>query len=430
MRARSAVIVFVLTLVACGGDRDPAPGARAETPSAEAPAAAPAAEPDEPEPAPQPVSEPTPETGAQRWPIAIDTHVDTTQRMLDEHDDIAARLTDGHVDLPRMREGGLSGVFFSIWVDPRRYEGEAAWARAQALVEAVRGFVRQHPDEVALCTTAEEVRAAHASGRIAALMGIEGGHALGQADDVVLLTRLREMYDLGVRYMTVTWTNDNVFGHASTGAHPERGLTPLGRRLVADMNTMGMIVDVSHVSDRTVSDVLDITTRPVLASHSSARALSDHVRNLPDDLIRRIGEGGGAVCVNYYAQYIDAAYGEARRRLEREHHDAFEAARGERRSWASSVDRNALARQLAPDLHPPGLDVLGAHFAHIASVAGIGGVCLGSDFDGVGELPVGLDDAAHLPALYEELRRRDLELAPILGENVLRVLAAQRAAAP
>ena len=421
-----ALVPSLVVLSACGSNESSGSAA----PSRETPTASTAADPseapsepvpDEPAPAEATPAAPT----APTWPLAIDTHVDTPQRMLDADDDISQELPNGHLDVPRMREGGLSAAFFSIWVDPRRYPGEEAWARSQALVQAVLSLVRQHPDQVALCRTATEVRAAHASGRIGVLMGIEGAHGLGEADPVVLLTRLREMYDLGVRYMTVTWTNDNVFAHASTGAHPRRGLTDAGRRLVRDMNEMGMIIDVSHVSDRTVSDVLDITTRPVFASHSSARALGEHVRNMPDDLIRRVGEGGGAVCVNYYAQYIDPTYGAARRALEDEHRAEFDALAHGHRSWETLVERNALARRLAPELHPPTLETLGAHFAHIAEVAGIGGVCLGSDFDGVGELPAGMEDVSDLPALYAELTRRQLELAPILGGNVLRVLAAQ-----
>ncbi len=358
--------------------------------------------------------------------LAIDTHADTTQRILDRGDDVAMRLPNGHVDFPRMREGGLSGLFLSIWVDPRRYPGEAGWEHAQALVGAVRSLVDRHPEDAALCTTGAEVRAAHASGRIAVLMGIEGAHALGDATVETLFARLDSMYALGVRYMTVTWTNDNVFGHASTGGHRSLGLTDDGRELVHHMNALGMIIDVSHVSDRTFWDVLEVSTRPVLASHSATRALANHPRNLSDAMIRALGEHHGAVCINYYAQFIDADYGAARRALEHEHRAEFDAIEG--RSWETSVDRTALARSLAPELHPPTVATLGAHFAHAVELAGPESVCLGSDFDGVGELPAGLDDAAHLPALFAELDRRGLPLAPILGENVLRILDAQRSA--
>jgi membrane dipeptidase len=427
---RQALPLAIATLLACGGAEAPRP---------------------EPEPEPEPAvsqldlplplagegrgegATPPPDTvteGASESEsdplslLAIDTHADTTQRILDRGDDVTTRLPNGHVDFPRMREGGLSGLFFSIWVDPRRYPGEEGYTHAQALIAAVRALVDAHPDQAALCTTGAEVRAAHASQRIAVLMGIEGAHALGDAPVETLFARLDAAYALGVRYMTVTWTNDNVFAHSSSGAHRSRGLTDDGRALVAHMNALGMIVDVSHVSDQTFWDVLDVSRRPVLASHSATRALSDHPRNLTDRMIRALGEHHGAVCINYYAQFVDHAYGVARRALEDAHREEFDAITG--RSWETSVARTALARSLAPDLHPPDVAALGAHFAHAVELAGPESVCLGSDFDGVGELPAGLDDAAHLPALFAELERRQLPLAPILGENVLRILDAQR----
>jgi membrane dipeptidase len=347
--------------------------------------------------------------------------MDTPQRMLDAHDDIALALHGGHIDVPRMREGGLSGGFFSIWVDPERYPGEQAWTRAQALVAVVRDWVTAHPEQAAVCTTSAEVRAAHASGRIAVLMGIEGAHALGDAPVPTLIERLDALYALGCRYMTITWTNDNVFAHASTGGHPSRGLTDDGRALIAHMNAIGMIPDVSHVSDQTFFDVLEVSTRPPFASHSATRALSSHRRNVTDAMIRAMAEHHGAICVNYYAAFVDAAYGDARHDVERAHRGDFRALAG--RSWERSTERNALVRALAPDLHPPTIEALGAHFAHVVEVGGIETACLGSDFDGAGEL-AGLDDAADLPLLYAELQRRGLALGPILGQNVLRVLDA------
>lgn len=355
------------------------------------------------------------------WPLAIDTHIDTTQRMLDTTDDIADALEGGHVDFPRMRAGGLSGAFFSIWVDPRRYPGEAGWERARALVAAVRSEVERHPDQAALCTTSAEVRAAHASGRIAVLMGIEGAHALGAAPVPTLLERLDELFGLGCRYMTITWTNDNVFAHASTGGHPSRGLTDDGRTLIAHMNALGMIPDVSHVSDRTFFDVLALSSHPPMASHSATRALSPHRRNVTDAMIRAMAEHHGVICVNYYAAFVDAAYGDARHEVEHAHAEEFRAIEG--RSWVSSGPRNALLHSLAPALRAPTITSLGAHFAHVVELGGIETACLGSDFDGAGEL-AGLTDAGDLPELYAELERRGLALAPILGENVLRVLEA------
>lgn len=422
---RSSLACLTLCLFACGGQEsapataervaDPEPTA-VETPNAESIGVA---EPDVEGPDASPVPAPPPVIG-------IDTHVDTTQRMLDDSDDIADRLEGGHLDLPRMREGGLGGAFFSIWVHPRRHPGEEAWTRSLALIEAVRRVATEHADQAALCTTAAEVRAAAAAGNIALLMGVEGGHSLGTAEPELALERLRRFYELGVRYMTITWSTDNPLGHSSTGSHRSRGLTELGREVVREMNRLGMIVDVSHVSDQTFSDIMDITTKPVFASHSSARALANHPRNMTDAMIRRVAEGGGAICVNYYSKYIDVGYRDRLRALESEHEARFEALRETHENWiARGGAARDLARELDPDVNPPGIRVLGAHFAHIAEVGGPGAVCLGSDFDGVPELPIGLRDVSELGNLRAELERRGLDIPATYDGNVLRVLAAQ-----
>lgn len=418
---RPLLFSFVLCIVAaCGGDESSPEPASPVQPSR---AAAEVVETDEPDEPDEPDAAPT--------VIGIDTHVDTTQRMLDDSDDIAERLEGGHVDLPRMREGGLGGAFFSIWVHPRRHPGEDAWMRSLALIEAVRRVATDHPDQAALCTTAEQVRAAAAAGKTALLMGVEGGHSLGTDEPDLALERLRRFYELGVRYMTITWSTDNPLGHASTGSHRSRGLTDLGRRVVREMNRLGMIVDVSHVSDQTFTDIMDITTRPVFASHSSARALANHPRNMTDTMIRRVAEGGGAVCVNYYSKYIDVGYRDRLRAVQSEHEARFAALEESHEHW---IERGGAVRRLAleldPDLNPPGLDVLGEHFAHIVEVGGSGAACLGSDFDGVPELPIGLDDVSDLGNLRAELERRGLDIPAIYDGNVLRVLAAQQGAAP
>jgi len=403
---RAALLLAVL-LTACGDSR-PTP-----TPTPDpAPTPAPTTAPDPP---PEPI-------------IAIDTHVDTTQRMLDGPEDIAERHDHGHLDLPRMREGDLHGAFFSIWVDPRRYEGEAAWERALALIGAVEQLAERHPDQAVVCRTADEVRAAARDGRAALLMGVEGAHALGAPDDEeTYFERLRQLHARGVRYVTVTWSNDNVFAHSSSGQAPARGLTELGRRLIREMNELGIIVDVSHVSDRTFWDIEDVAERPLMASHSSCRALADHPRNMTDDMIRAVGRGGGAVCINYYTRFIDTEYAARRSALEDAHRARFRAVREEHGRFDRSGPLNALAYELGgQELSRPTLETLGAHFAHAAELAGPSAVCLGSDFDGVGELPEGLDDVSDLGALREELVRRALPVRPIFGENVLRVLAAQR----
>ncbi|MCA9580402.1 MAG: dipeptidase [Myxococcales bacterium] len=364
-------------------------------------------------------------------PLAIDTHVDTPQRMVDRGDDIGVRLVGGHLDLPRMREGGLGGAFFSLWVDPEKYQGDAAWERTKAMAYAVRAVAERYPEGAALCTTGNEVRGAVASGRVALLMGVEGAHAFGTDDPDLLMARLEEIFDLGARYLTITWSVDNPLGHSSSGEHPELGLTDLGRVAIRRMNRMGMIVDVSHVSDRTFSDIMEVTTRPVLASHSSARALADHPRNMTDAMIRRVSEGGGAVCVNYYSQFIDAGYRARRTAVEEEHAAAFAAIDEAHPDWMeASIAKNEKAMEFDPELKPPDLNVLVDHFVHIAGLVGDAGVCLGSDFDGVSELPTGLGDVADLPKLRKKLEAKGLDTGAIFGTNVIRILDAQDAKHP
>lgn len=407
---RRALILMALLTVQCGDDdevAEPQPAIETSEPVERAdPVEAEVAPPDGPL-------------------IGLDTHVDTTQRMLDDGDDPFDTLEGGHLDVARMREGGLTGAFFSIYVSPRRFDESEAWERALALTRRVREVVAAHPDEARLCRSADDVRDAAREGKIAVLMGVEGAHALGTDDPETVLARVEQLYELGNRYLTLTWSIDSPLGHSSSGAHPERGLTPLGRRVVSRMNELGMIVDISHVSDRTFWDVMEHTRLPVIASHSSARALADHPRNMTDAMIRRVGQNGGAVCVNYYTQYIDADYRGRRRAIEFRRKREFEPLEEQYESW---VDRGAaafaLAQRLDPDLRPPGMETLVAHFAHIVEIAGPTAACLGSDFDGVPELPLGMTDAGDLGVLREALAERGLPVRAIWGENVLRVLDA------
>jgi membrane dipeptidase len=401
------VAAFGLALAACSGaptdDDAPAPAAPVS-------------------PEPDPVAPPS----APVRLLAIDTHADTTQRMVDEDADLSQRLPDGHVDLVRMREGGLGGVFLSIWVDPRKYRGERAWRRTLALVSAVEKLVRDHPDQAALCTGSADVRAAFESGKAAILMGLEGAHGLGTSDVDVALERTRQLYRRGVRYMTITWSTDNDFGHSSTGREPSLGLTDAGRTLVTELNALGMIVDVSHVSDPTFEDILRVTTRPVLASHSSCRDLAAHPRNVTDAMIRRIARNGGAVCLNFYAQFLDADYRAGRRRVQQRHLAEFAALQSEHpHQRARGSAARELAQRLDPTLRYPSLERLADHIAHVVEVGGPGAACLGSDFDGVAELPAGMEDVSDLGALRVALEARGLPVAAIFGENVLRVLDAQ-----
>jgi membrane dipeptidase len=355
-------------------------------------------------------------------PIIVDGHIDTPQRMLDLKDDITRRLADGHIDVPRMREGGLTAAFFSIWVDARYVRG-TAFRRALDLIGAVRALADTSPD-VELATTADDVRAAAARGHVAALMGVEGGHAIENS-----LEKLDSLYRLGVRYMTLTWNNGNDWAGSSTDPKRHGGLTSFGRQVLGRMNQLGMLVDVSHVSDATFRDVLAASTRPVIASHSSCRVLAHHPRNLSDEQLRAIARNRGVVGINFYPVFLDEhfrdQYAEMRRRLKPEI-DAIRARyRGRPGEAAFQVDE--FVGQHAESLDVPTIDHLLDHIDHAVQVMGIDHVGLGSDFDGISVLPRPMKDATSLPELVRALVARgysDSGLRKILGENFLRVLTA------
>src|SRR5437016_3424216 len=235
--------------------------------------------------------------------IVIDSHDDTTQRLLfDNAFDIAARHNDGNIDIPRMREGGLDALFFSIWVQGQ-ITGPPAVKRALDQIDRVHQAVRAHPNDLMLATTAADVRRAAAEHKIAALMGMEGGHMID--DDLGLL---RIYAALGVRYLTLTHFLNNNWADSATDKPAHNGLTAFGKEVVCELNRLGMIVDVSHVADKTFYDVLETTTAPVMASHSSSRAISNHVRNMTDDMMRALAKNGGLIMINYAAAFLSEEF--------------------------------------------------------------------------------------------------------------------------
>jgi len=357
-------------------------------------------------------------------PIIVDGHIDTPQRMLDGHVDVSARLPDGHIDIPRMREGGLTAAFFSIWVGDS-YGPGTAFPRALALI----GSVKQLADTnraVELVTTAEEVRAAAARGHVAALMGVEGGHAIENS-----LENLDSLYALGVRYMTLTWNNGNDWAGASMDPRRRGGLTAFGKRVVRRMNDLGMLVDVSHVSDSTFWDVIAVATKPVIASHSACRALAHHPRNLTDDQLRAIARTGGVVGINFFPAFLDddfrSRYAVQGRRL-RQQLDSIRARWRDRPGLAEfEVDKFRAAH--LGGLAVPGIERLVDHIDHAVRVMGVDHVALGSDFDGIAVLPAPMNDVTSLPLLTRALAARgygDSDVRKILGENFLRVLSSAR----
>ncbi len=237
--------------------------------------------------------------------LVIDTHADTPQRFVDEHWNFTDPLNGGMLNYDSAKKGNLDAQFFSIWVDPNQYPANASARRTLELIDATLEQVRRAPDKLQLCASADDIIAAHKAGKFAVLMGIEGGHSIENS-----LGLLRDYYRLGVRYMTLTWSNTNNWADSSgdiddAKIHHHNGLTPFGKQVVAEMNRLGMMVDVSHVSDKTFWDVIATTRTPIIASHSSARALTNAPRNLTDEMLLAMKKNNGVVMVNFFPAFID-----------------------------------------------------------------------------------------------------------------------------
>lgn len=371
--------------------------------------------------------------------LIIDGHADTPQRFVDEGWNFDDPLRDGMVNLDTARAGNLSAQFFALWAEPIQWSGRYAHRTLQ-LIDGVYEQLRKHPHSMRLGLSADDVVRAHADNVFCVLLGIEGGHSI-EAD----LALLRLYYRLGVRYMTLTWSNTNEWADSSGDLDAPNvthhgGLTEFGRSVVREMNRLGMIVDVSHVADTTFWDVLQTTRTPVIASHSSARALTDVPRNLSDDQLRAMATNDGIVMVNFYPSFIDETWrdGWAATKEEREsHYAAAEKTYKEKGlpvpyTVSMSVDRAFYAQNLQQTLPRAPLSSLIDHIDHVIQVAGIDHVGLGSDFDGFPILPNGIDSAADLPkitaALAERGYRED-QLKKFLGGNLLRVFRAVQQAA-
>jgi membrane dipeptidase len=375
----------------------------------------------------------TPEA-VHRSAIVVDTHADTPQRFLDEHFDLGDPLNGGDWNLETARKGNLGAEFFSIWVDPVRFKGQYA-RRTLELIDAVKQQVAKHSDQMELVTSPEGIERAHREHKIAALMGIEGGHSIEDS-----LGLLRQYYALGVRYMTLTWANSNGWADSSgdiddkSVPHTEQGLSEFGKDVVYEMNRLGMIVDVSHVSDRTFFRTLNISRAPVIASHSSARALCDAPRNLSDNMLRAIAtyggpnSKGGVVMVNFYSAFLSQDYRNALKAMEPEVEKEIDAVKAKNKAEGKETTQaeiDKLQRAAADRIPRPPFSVLIDHIDHIAKVAGVDHVGLGSDFDGIqGQLPEGLNSPADLPKITAALMARGYsaeDCRKILGGNLLRV---------
>ena len=357
--------------------------------------------------------------------IVVDGHADTISRFLDDGEDLGLETGRGHIDLPRMFRGGLDCQFLSCWVEPKYIERGQAALRALRMIDAVKRWIGANPERLSLARTAADVRRAAAAGRVCGILCIEGGHAI--EDDLALL---RTFHDLGVRYLTLTWNQSTSWACAARAKGPDTGLSPFGREVVREMNRLGMLVDLSHVSEKTFYDAIETSRVPVIASHSCARALCDHPRNLRDEQLRALARNGGVVGINFYSGFLSQPFYDGKRGVDREDEAARAAARERFRDDPARMDAELkrLARandQAEAAMARPPIDVLLAHIEHIVKTAGIDHVGLGSDFDGVTALPAGIDDCGDLPLLTERLMDRgfsDVDIRKILGENFLRVL--------
>ncbi|HKN60815.1 MAG TPA: dipeptidase [Candidatus Acidoferrales bacterium] len=358
--------------------------------------------------------------------IVLDTHDDTTQRFFSKTYDLGKRNPDGHVDIPRMREGGMNAIFFSIWIDAH-IMGAPAVQKALDQIDAVHQNVWRYSNDLVFCRTAADVRRAHDQGKIAVLMGVEGGHMIG--NDIRVL---RMFGDLGVRYMTLAHFYNDEWADSSTDKPAHNGLTDFGKDIVREMNRQGIMVDISHVSDKTFYDALEVSKSPLIASHSSCRALCNHVRNMSDQMIKDLAAKGGVIQINYEKSFLDQAY-----------KDAFDKATagGGVVAMLSQVEKNcgddaecvnrgeiAFERNLTQEGKLPHVswERIIDHIDYAVKLVGPDHVGLGSDFDGA-NMPDGMEDCSHLPQITEALMRKgysDDDIRKILGGNLLRVMEA------
>jgi membrane dipeptidase len=355
--------------------------------------------------------------------LVIDTHDDTTQRFLDDDFDLGARNALGSIDIPRMKEGGLGAIFFSVWI-PSKIKGPEAVGKALQQINAVHEQVGKHSGDMILVTTSDGIREAHKQGRIAALIGIEGGHMINSDLGV-----LRKFAGLGARYMTLTHTGNTEWADASTDKPAHNGLSPFGKDVVREMNRLGMIVDISHVSDKTFADVLETSKAPVFASHSSCRAICDAARNMTDDMMRALAAKGGVIQINYHIGFLSQEF----RNAEKAHPERDKAIAQEvqkrcrEKEGCQLIQGDIITREyvLRGDLPRVEWTKIIEHIDHAVKVAGIDHVGLGSDFDGA-NMPFGMEDATKLPQITNALLEKGYsegDVKKILGENTLRLMA-------
>jgi len=333
---------------------------------------------------------------------------------------------NGYLDFAKAKAGNLGAEFFSIWVEPKEFKGQYAH-RTLALIDSVYQQGAKHPDKMMMVFSTAGIDLVHREHRLAALMGIEGGHSI--ENDIRLL---RDYYHMGVRYMTLTWSNTNEWADSSgdiddTSVQHHNGLTEFGKDVVYEMNRLGMIVDVSHVSDKTFYDTILASRAPVIASHSSCRALTNHPRNMTDDMLRALARGGGVVMINYYSAFVDESWRKAYDAQAKDREAAVNAVADKFKNADPATryrETDKVAKEWAAKIQRPPFDDILDHIDHAVKVAGIDHVGLGSDFDGTPSMPEGMDSAADLPKITEGLLKRGYtaaQIRKILGGNFIRV---------
>jgi len=361
--------------------------------------------------------------------LIIDTHADTPQRFLDEGFDIGSTDPNdtGHISLDKAKRGNLGAEFFSIWVDPETNQGHFA-KHTFDLIDSVYEQAAHHPDRMMMAFSPADIERAHREHKLAALMGIEGGHSI--ENDMHLL---RDYYRLGVRYMTLSWSNTNEWADSSGDIDDPKvqhhnGLTNFGKQVVLEMNRLGMMVDISHVADKTFWDTIAVTKAPVIASHSSARALVNAPRNMTDDMLRAVAKNGGVVQVNFYSGFDDENFRKAMEAQAKDQAAAIQKYTDQLKAEGKPVnyvDIDRIEREWMAKIPRPPLSSLIDQIDHVVKTAGIDHVGLGSDFDGVsGATPQGINSAADLPKITQALVDRgynEEQIHKILGGNLMRV---------
>jgi len=361
-----------------------------------------------------------------RRAIAIDMHADTPQRLINEDVDLALRLSDGHFDSVRAREGGLDAQFFSIWVEPELFGGGGPRAikRADDQIAAVKALAKKHPEVWQLATTAADIRRIASQEKLAALTGLEGGYAIDEK-----IENVERYYKMGVRYMSGAWSVSTSWaGSSGDQIGKTRGLNDFGRAVIREMNRLGMMVDVSHLSDKAFWDIVNTSTEPVIATHSGCRAITEVPRNLTDEMIVALAKTGGVVNVIFYPEHIEPGYSEKKKKVDAEIATLVRRASDEEKGDAAhkKLARDRVrSQEYLKRLPPVSVSRIIDHIDHIVKLVGIDHVGIGSDFDGVQAVPADLSSVADLPNLTKELLRRgykESDIDKILGGNMLRVM--------